>query len=238
MEKLFFFVRHGQTDYNLKKVIQGQCDRSSLQGTLDLGLNDTGREQALRLAALLTEKKEAFDVILSSDLKRAWETGEILGQALGLPLIPSPGLREMFFGAAWEGRTVEAFKAISFDPPLSFIDAVSGETILVKNGATLREHHKSTDPRYNNIAHPGGETKAEVAARALKALAAFACANPSHDKVLIPTHNGLLRFIMPELGAVEHLEGIRTIFHTETGHLSLLERIKATPAPRTNQEPA
>lgn len=227
MKKSFFFVRHGQTDYNASKTIQGQCDRSDLAGVRDLGLNATGQEQAHRLAGLLKAKGETFDLVLSSDLRRAMETGEILAQALGLRVTPCPALREMFFGPAWEGRPVQLFKETSFDPPILFDDPVSGGKLEARDGRTIRLWHKDTDPRYVNVAHPGGESKAEVAARAMQGLHLFTQTHPTCEKILIPTHNGLLRFIMPELGAVEHLEGLRTLYDTDKRTLTLVERIKA-----------
>lgn len=67
-----YIVRHGQTDYNVEKRIQG---------TLDIPLNETGRLQALKTANIL--KDYSFDVILVSPLKRAFETASIIKKSLG-----------------------------------------------------------------------------------------------------------------------------------------------------------
>ncbi len=69
------FVRHGETDLNIKKLVQG--------GDSDPSLNDAGIAQAKALAATL--KKQKFDAVISSDLKRAKETADILCKALSLP---------------------------------------------------------------------------------------------------------------------------------------------------------
>lgn len=55
-----FITRHGQTDWNLRGIIQG---------TTDIPLNDTGRAQALTVAKVLKEEK--LDAIIVSPLKRA-----------------------------------------------------------------------------------------------------------------------------------------------------------------------
>ncbi|MDD3896502.1 MAG: class I tRNA ligase family protein [Candidatus Peribacteraceae bacterium] len=87
------FVRHGETDWNKEKKIQGKQD------TL---LNKTGREQARKLAKTLA--KEHFDAIISSDLKRAAETADILSEELGMPVDARwDELRERSFGD-WEGK--------------------------------------------------------------------------------------------------------------------------------------
>lgn len=57
-----YLVRHGETDGNRNKIIQGQ---------LDIPLNKIGLEQAARVADVLRVVK--FDVALSSDLSRAKE---------------------------------------------------------------------------------------------------------------------------------------------------------------------
>ncbi|HEX5857621.1 MAG TPA: histidine phosphatase family protein [Microbacterium sp.] len=95
-------VRHGQTDWNLARRIQG---------TTDVPLNDTGREQARDAAAALRRDLEADPpaIIVASDLSRARETAEIIAGELGLsaPRL-YPELRERAYGEA-EGVLVEEF---------------------------------------------------------------------------------------------------------------------------------
>jgi uncharacterized phosphatase len=70
---LLYLVRHGETDWNLARRIQGSTD---------IPLNDTGREQAARAGALLSRRH--WDGIASSPLSRALETGQIIGRAIGI----------------------------------------------------------------------------------------------------------------------------------------------------------
>ncbi|MGV2983607.1 histidine phosphatase family protein [Microbacterium sp. AGC85] len=88
-------VRHGQTDWNLDRRIQGSTD---------IPLNETGRGHARDAAALLTGT--AHRAIYASPLVRAHETARIIAQTIGLAepeLVPD--LREREFGEA-EGMLV------------------------------------------------------------------------------------------------------------------------------------
>lgn len=87
-----YLVRHGLTDWNQKRVCQGQTD---------IPLNDEGRRQATALADRLAPI--TFDALWSSDLCRAHETAEIVRGGRSLSLGVSPDLREMSFGE-WEGQ--------------------------------------------------------------------------------------------------------------------------------------
>ncbi len=86
---VFYIVRHGQTDWNVQKKIQGHAD---------IPLNDTGRAQAAELSETLGPI--AFDYCFSSDLQRAAETALILNRNSSIQV--DQRLRERNFGP-WEG---------------------------------------------------------------------------------------------------------------------------------------
>src|SRR3954452_24611267 len=86
-------VRHGETDWNAEGRLQGHTDRP---------LNEYGRRQAKELAARLAGGH--VDAIYASDLSRARETAEIVGERLGLTVVIDPDLRETNWGT-WEGLT-------------------------------------------------------------------------------------------------------------------------------------
>ena len=65
---IVYFIRHGQTDYNLANRIQGCCD---------IPLNATGRAQAEEVGRLLRDKHITWDKIYCSPLDRAQTTCEI-----------------------------------------------------------------------------------------------------------------------------------------------------------------
>ena len=87
-----FLTRHGETEWNRLGKTQG------MQNTC---LSDLGRVQAKKLGEYL-EKKEQITAIYCSDLLRARETAEIIGNQLQLNPISDPLLREVSFGS-WEG---------------------------------------------------------------------------------------------------------------------------------------
>ncbi|KAI3760918.1 hypothetical protein L1987_51320 [Smallanthus sonchifolius] len=82
-------VRHGETEWNAEKRIQGH---------LDIDLNDVGRQQAAAVAERLSGDSK-ISAIYSSDLKRALETAEtIASRCGGLQVIQDPSLRERHLG--------------------------------------------------------------------------------------------------------------------------------------------
>jgi len=83
----FYFLRHGESVNNKKDLVNGWTDCS---------LTDTGREQARIAAGIL--KKEPIARIVTSDLKRAVETAEIVASELNFPVEKYPELRERNWG--------------------------------------------------------------------------------------------------------------------------------------------
>src|SRR5664280_2119664 len=92
-------IRHGETAWNVDTRIQGQ---------LDIGLNETGRQQARRVAQALTG--EPIQAIYSSDLSRAWDTARSIADATGQTLQAHAGLRERGFGV-FQGKTYAEIEA-------------------------------------------------------------------------------------------------------------------------------
>lgn len=90
-----FLIRHGITDWNLEKKIQGRED---------IALNEGGRKQAYYCAKHLADAP--FDCIVSSPLMRARETAEIIGQYhLGVPIRVMEEFIERDFGE-YSGTTL------------------------------------------------------------------------------------------------------------------------------------
>lgn len=86
---IIYIVRHGQTAENLQMILQGH-----LPGTL----TDKGKEQVRNAAEHLAEKDVQFKCIVSSDLKRAMDSANIISERLKLPVIPMKILRERDWG--------------------------------------------------------------------------------------------------------------------------------------------
>ena len=86
---VLYIVRHGQTEENNHRILQGH-----MPGTL----TEEGKEQIRRSAELLAEKGIKFKCIVSSDLKRALDSAQIMAKRLHLPVIPMKILRERDWG--------------------------------------------------------------------------------------------------------------------------------------------
>ncbi len=147
-----YLARHGQTDWNLAKRIQGSTDNP---------LNAKGREQAAALGAALSGLEPAR--IVTSALARARETAAIAFP--GRPSEPLAGLNERSFGR-FEGMDeskasadeLEAFKRRSRDPE----DALDGGESLSSQAArvakTVREILAGTPAGPIVIVSHGGVT--------------------------------------------------------------------------------
>lgn len=130
----FILIRHGETDWNAEGRYQGQSD---------VPLNARGRSQSAELSAELGENQPV--AIYCSDLKRASESAEILGRALGVSVYQDPRLREIHLGC-WEGMLFEEIQA-------KYSDLLN-----------LRK----LDPR--TVSAPGGETVEQVRIRVMAAV--------------------------------------------------------------------
>lgn len=87
----FFYLRHGETDWNLAERCQGHTD---------VPLNETGREQARRARDALAGVGIA--TICASPLGRAHETARIVAEAVAAPIVLIDDLKECGFGV-YEG---------------------------------------------------------------------------------------------------------------------------------------
>jgi len=160
---MLYFIRHGETDWNVEGRLQGQRD---------VPLNATGRRQASEAGVILRdlmkrEGRNASDLAYwASPLVRARVTMELVREALGLD--PHSGfqlddrLRELTFGQ-WEGFTlaevgVKAPASLEarqvdkwrFVPPggesyqqlcarvRTWYDAIEDDTVVVAHGGTAR----------------------------------------------------------------------------------------------------
>jgi broad specificity phosphatase PhoE len=140
-------VRHGETDWNADGRLQGHTDRP---------LSDHGRRQARKLAEELSG--EEIEAVYSSDLARARETAEIVGDRLGLPVELDPELREKDWGN-WEGLTAVERDRVEF----------AGESTEAYQQRMLRalerisERHPG-DARVLVVTHGGSMRRVQAAA--------------------------------------------------------------------------
>ena len=148
-------IRHGETAWNVDTRIQGH---------LDIPLSAIGRWQAERLAEALRD--EPIKAIYASDLTRAWETAQYVGQVQSLPVIKEIGLRERDFGD-FEGKT---FAEI--------------EMLLPEQSMRWRKR----DPDFYPA---GGESLVALRARVMEAAERLAAQHPG-EQIALVGHGGVM----------------------------------------------
>lgn len=124
MHNVIYLLRHGETDWNAQRRMQGHTD---------IPLNDSGRAQARAVATAVAALD--IDACYASDLSRAYETAEL---ALSLhPTVTSPivhiPLRERQFGTL-EGLNMDEIDAHKSANPDHYIDLDGTGRLFPKNG--------------------------------------------------------------------------------------------------------
>ncbi|MGG5174936.1 histidine phosphatase family protein [Pseudarthrobacter sp. J1763] len=123
----FALIRHGQTDWNAER---------RLQGSADIPLNDVGRQQALDAVAALSIYE--WDVVVSSPLSRASETADLIADGLGLSVTARrEALQERNYGLAeglQAGPELEAMRI-----PGGFKEAEDAEATARRGLCALEE---------------------------------------------------------------------------------------------------
>ena len=117
-------VRHGETYWNKERRVQG--------GDSDIELNDTGSEQARKLAAFL--ENEPITAILSSPLQRTIATAKIIASQHQLPVEIDQGLRELKVGDL-EGTSISNLRTTFSRFLLQWWQ--DGEAMKLPNGESL-----------------------------------------------------------------------------------------------------
>lgn len=158
--KNIYVIRHGETDWNKNHRFQGQTD---------IKLNETGREQAIKLRPLMQQLQ--IESVYASTLSRAIETAELATQELKLTIQKDDRLRETNIGEA-EGVTLDE------------LIARFGEESLLK--------WRSYDERLLDFSFPQGETKRQMMFRARQAFLEIV-QNSNRNSVAIFTHGMLMR---------------------------------------------
>ena len=121
MKTVLCLVRHGETVDNANQIMQGQT-----QGAL----NDSGVRQAEQLRDEL--KSTHLDAVVSSDLKRAFDTARILAEPHGLAVDTTELLRERDWGS-FTGRYIPSLKGEVWPD-----DIESQEALLQRAGCFLQ----------------------------------------------------------------------------------------------------
>lgn len=109
METIICLIRHGQTDWNKQKKIQGRINNQ---------LNATGKAQVQEVGRILKEQDPFWDIIIASPLDRAIDSAKIIAKELNYngDIIINNNVVEREFGDA-EGEfiTDEIYERITND---------------------------------------------------------------------------------------------------------------------------
>ena len=191
-------LRHGQTEFNLGSRMQGQ---------LDTGLTELGRAQAVAAAEALAKHQPML--IVSSDLRRAYETAVALQDRTGVEVRADDRLRETHLGD-WQGMTHTEIDAIA-----------PGARLAWREDAGWAPH--------------GGENRVDVASRSMPLVAELVAGEPEWGAdddaarpVVLVAHGGLIAALTaallrlpvgnwPALGGMGNASWTQLSGHTVSG---------------------
>lgn len=175
VETSFLLIRHGETEWNAMKKIQGQ---------LDIPLSERGLKQAEKIAKFLQQDHSDINAIYSSDLARARVTAAKISEKFGLEFSQHTFLREIARGEA-EGLTYTEKKEI--------YDEASHK---------LNQQYPERKERWKVSEVPGSETYEQAALRIRNILETIEDARRG-EKIAVITHGALIEVFLVDIGACE-----------------------------------
>jgi probable phosphoglycerate mutase len=190
MTTQILFIRHGETDWNRIKRIQGH---------IDIPLATTGLAQAQRLARRFADDAKQgvrLDAIYSSDLLRAQQTAQPIADVLGLSLQLREGLRERSYGA-FQGHDSDEI-ALRFPDEYAHWQT-RDPGFAPPDGESLRAFYHRVVHAIEPLvaAHPGGRIACVAHGGVLDCVRRFACKLPldaPRDYALLNTSVNVVDF--------------------------------------------
>lgn len=149
-QSILYMVRHGQTDWNVEK---------RLQGHVDIPLNDQGLLEATAVAEELQD--QTFDAIYSSPLKRAFDTAQIINEKHQQEIQISSELKEATYGSM-EGALVADYHRACKERLVGYQQMSNQERVhfkLVPDAESYFEVYHRVKPVLQQIVekHAGGQ---------------------------------------------------------------------------------
>lgn len=118
-----YIIRHGETEWNKVKRLQGQTDIPLAEEGIRLA-RETGKGM----------REEPIDLVISSPLTRAVQTAELLTEGRKIPILTDDRIIEISFGE-WEGQCIlesdvlpSDFRRLFYEEPLNCMCPPGGET--------------------------------------------------------------------------------------------------------------
>ena len=135
----FWLIRHGETEWNANR---------RLQGWLDIPLSEVGLEQARQLGTYLQSlDSPRFTAVHSSDLSRAAETAHLATVHLGLPVTTTAELRERNYGV-YQGMDWNALSQGLAEKDINLREPDQA----VEQGESLREFAQRVGAAFERLA--------------------------------------------------------------------------------------
>lgn len=199
--KKIYIVRHGQTDLNLKGIVQGSG--------VDSSLNDTGRAQAL--AFFNAYQHIPFDKVYTSALKRSQESVEKFRQ-LGIPFESLAGLNEISWGKK-EGQPIAPEEDKYYHHMLD--QWQKGNTALrIEGGESPEEVGKRMKPAVDHILNNENEKTILICmhGRAIRILLCYLLNYPLKSMDMFEHENACL-YIVNYTGSMFNVELYNNVAH-------------------------
>ncbi|WP_036041402.1 histidine phosphatase family protein [Leptospira alstonii] len=190
-----YVFRHGETEWNKE---------GRLQGHLEIPLTEKGERQSESIIPIL--KSKGVEILLSSDLKRAKRTSEIVSATLGLNPIFDFGFREAFLGEG-QGKLI------------SEVDFYFGQSFW--------ERWNNPDPIYDTLRFPNGESKQNVDDRIHSSL--MVRISLFSDRVIALCTHGfvMMRMLKTYKPKTKQIQNIRNVEFIEFNFEEILTREKS-----------
>ena len=201
---VFYFVRHGETDYNRDRIVQGRRINSAL--------NATGRAQAAAVAQRLAALD--LEAVYTSTLDRAAETADVIAaEHTGVPVHRLADLEEMSWGI-YEGESPSAHIQEAFEQLYSRWGA-GDYGYAIEEGESILEVQ-------------------ERALRAMDHILARHAEQPGEQTVVVVAHGRLLRVLLASLLPAYGLSRMHELRHANTCVNRLVYRAGAYEADLLN----
>lgn len=179
-------IRHAKTQWNLEKKLQGRND---------IPLCSFGKEQARAWAKMLARKDYSY--IVSSPMKRATQTAQIISDVMGRKIYIEPDFKEQDFGA-WEGKQIQELRK--------------------QFPGKVEEQEK----RGWDFCPPEGESRIQVLKRILPAFHDV-CQTAGDKQILVVAHASVIRSLIYKVLNREHLPTEKKILKKDHLHTLIWE---------------
>jgi broad specificity phosphatase PhoE len=165
-------IRHGETQWNVEKRVQGQTD---------IPLNEKGMTQAKMTAEKLSREHPDISAIYSSDLSRACSTAEATAKKFNLPINVRHSFREMNAGSS-EGMALEE------------------KIALYKNQwEEINKKYPEKREQWTHSPVPGEETISKLNERVKNELICLSMATPNKGKVAVFSHGKVIQAFIADI---------------------------------------